>query len=123
MCHTLASNNICERLCLCVSECVETLTILLVLHSIHYSILLYNPKLGGPKESLERTQLLRAAAGTHARSARPLPCVHSRVDAPDIPPAQTRGASRPWAPAADILRFATKTFAWLAYACSGFAWR
>ena len=35
----------------------------------------------------------------------------------------TLQVSRPWAPAADILHLAAKTFAWLAYACCGFAWR
>ena len=35
----------------------------------------------------------------------------------------TLQVSRPWAPAADILHLAANTFAWLAYACCGFAWR
>ena len=32
-------------------------------------------------------------------------------------------ASRPWTPAADIWYLAVRTFAWLAFACCGFAWR
>lgn len=31
--------------------------------------------------------------------------------------------SRPWTPAADIWYLTVRTFAWLAFACCGFAWR
>ena len=66
----------------------------------------------------------RHCAQTHILRVAPGPCAQgSEVHPHRVSSLHTTQVSRPWAPAADILHFAVKTFAWLAYACCGFAWR